>query len=464
MVTRIGGLNSNLDTEAIIKTILDAERVPITRLEEKNTTLETQKVAYTELESRASLLQSTAYSLSLYSTWAQKSTESANTSIATASATIAANVGDYNVTVSTLAKNHRVGASTAQSSSTEALGYTGTFSVQGEDINVTSDDTLTSIVEKINTAMENVADADKAYAYIVNNTLVIERKNTGADTLNITDDGSILQSGKLAILNGDGSFSNELQEASGFTGKINGVDVTSDSNTLEGFINGVTFNAKSQGSTVVSVTNDTATVKQLITDFITQYNDVSSYIRTQTAVIDKKSEAAETEGLLQGDTYLSNFSNKFFNMMASSLTDTSVINSAFNNLRKIGITVKADVATEFEIKDEKALDSALENNFDDVKNLFRANTGSTQGIAKQLDTFLKKELDPANGTMTLRVSNLTTNISDNEKKITTLEDKLADREVSLWDHFAAMEEMVGEINNQMNFLLSALGMSSSSSK
>lgn len=461
MVTRIGGLNSNLDTEAIIKTILDAERVPITRLEEKNTTLETQKVAYTELESRASLLQSTAYSLSLYSTWAQKSTESASATIATASATIAANVGDYNVTVSTLAKNHRVGASVAQSSSTEALGYTGTFAVQGEDVNVTSDDTLTSIVEKINTAMENVADADKAYAYIVNNTLVIERKKTGSSNLNITDDGSILQSGKLAILNGDGSFANELQESSGFTGKINGVDVSSDSNTLEGFITGVTFTAKSQGSTTVSVTNDTATVKQLITDFITQYNDVSSYVRTQTAVIDKGSEAAETEGLLQGDTYLANFSNRVFNMMASSLTDTSVINSAFNNLRKIGITVKSDVATEFEISDEKALDSALTDHFDDVKNLFRANTGSTQGIAKQLDTFLKKELDPANGTMTLRVSNLTTNISDNEKKITTLEDKLADREVSLWDHFAAMEEMVGEINNQMNFLLSALGMSSS---
>ncbi|AOQ23421.1 hypothetical protein MTAT_10020 [Moorella thermoacetica] len=98
------GLASGLDTESIIKQLMDIERIPLTRLQQRKSAYETQKNAWNDINTRISTLQSKLAPLKLASTFSGRTATSSNEATFTATVDTSASIGSYRITVNKLAR------------------------------------------------------------------------------------------------------------------------------------------------------------------------------------------------------------------------------------------------------------------------------------------------------------------------------------------------------------------------
>lgn len=105
---QISGLASGLDTENVIKQLMEIERRPVTLLEQRKADLNLEYSAWGDVRTRLTSLQSPLTTLKLSSTFTAKKATSSNESILTATAGANAQSGVYSITVDRLAKAHMV--------------------------------------------------------------------------------------------------------------------------------------------------------------------------------------------------------------------------------------------------------------------------------------------------------------------------------------------------------------------
>src|SRR5690625_4466517 len=105
MVMRVGGIYSGMDIEAMVNKLMEAERMPLIRLKQQQTTLEWKRDAYREINSKLLDLNNMLLDMKLTRTYNPKSTTSSQESAVTASAASTATNGSYEISVSQLATN-----------------------------------------------------------------------------------------------------------------------------------------------------------------------------------------------------------------------------------------------------------------------------------------------------------------------------------------------------------------------
>lgn len=149
------GLASGVDTESIIARILQLERRPIQRMQIERVRLQTRQAALNQYRSLIGNLRSAAAELNSSATFNLMSGISSRPEVATISAGPNATPGIYNLSVSKLAQAHKIGTA-AQASTTNALGLSGKFLVNGKAIEVVAGDSLAAIATKINNANAGV--------------------------------------------------------------------------------------------------------------------------------------------------------------------------------------------------------------------------------------------------------------------------------------------------------------------
>ncbi|MDJ0948507.1 MAG: flagellar filament capping protein FliD [Alphaproteobacteria bacterium] len=225
------GLTSEIDFQEVTDSIIAAKRIPIDTIEARIES-NTEKVA--ALKDLRSLLNS--LSTSVNKLRGAVSVDSANnifaskvafaTSSRTDSQTPAAagnlmgvsvansaDLGSHTVEILRVATAHKV-MSDAQTSTTTALGITGTFTVNGTSITMTSSDTLQDVRDRINNANTGTG-ATEVSASIVSisateNHLVLTADKTGTNITLADTSGTPLDT--LGVLTG-ASIKNELQSA-----------------------------------------------------------------------------------------------------------------------------------------------------------------------------------------------------------------------------------------------------------
>ncbi|MEO8876695.1 MAG: flagellar cap protein FliD N-terminal domain-containing protein, partial [Polyangiaceae bacterium] len=150
-----GGLASGLDTAGIVTSLVAAESVPLTALQTKASNVASASSTISAFSSTLATLASAATALSTASGF-NAFTASSSTSAVVATTTGSATGGSYDISVSQLAKAQRT-YSDPQSSSTTALGMTGSLSLtvgSGSPFNVdvTSNQSLTDIAAAISSS------------------------------------------------------------------------------------------------------------------------------------------------------------------------------------------------------------------------------------------------------------------------------------------------------------------------
>ena len=207
---QVTGVASGIAWDEIITKTLELAKKPAEVWESKIDTLEYKKSLYSELASEFRKLQNTLLQLNIESTYKAKTAEfvvrpmtgGATNAADIAKATVNANadIAAWDIEVTQLATAQRY-VSGRQSSTSTALGISGTFRIhvdsQVASITVASTDTLADINKKIQSATDQKGQTLMATAKIFDNRLVIESALTGLDKTGTLSGVNLTMSNKL---------------------------------------------------------------------------------------------------------------------------------------------------------------------------------------------------------------------------------------------------------------------------
>ncbi|WP_351011337.1 flagellar filament capping protein FliD [Shewanella sp. S1-58-MNA-CIBAN-0166] len=437
------GLGSGLDINGIVSALVTSEQAPkVAQFNTKEGAINAEISALGSLKSSLSEFKSSLSFLSKTDSFDSQSVSLSKSTYLSATVSNNAVSGSYNVAVEQLAVSQKVG-SAAVSDVTAALDEGSlNFAVDGNsfDVAVTAEDTLQTLVAKINADENNVGIT----ATIVNSDdgakLVLTSNKTGTANnviVSATDTGS-------GTVLADTFAMTELQPAKDSIIYIDGLKLTSSSNTVEGAIDGVILNLKDADidkPTTLTVAQNTNSIKSGIKSFVEAFNAVSKTITGLTSY----NAATETAAVLQGDSLPRGIQSQL----------RGVISSAFStsdgnlSLASIGITTTRSGTLEI---DDDILTAALKNNVTGIKEMF---TAEDTGVAAKLDGYL----DSYVGTGSIidsRDSSLDGNLERLSDQREVFARKMAAFEARLFKQYNYMDLIVGQLSTQSSDLQSRL--------
>ncbi len=318
----------------------------------------------------------------------------------------------------------------------------GEFKINGVSIAFdAATDTVSSVLARINNSAAGVT----ATYDTVNDRFLLTNKTTGDLGIALEDvTGNFLAASKLS--------SGTLAHGDNLEYTIDGGGtLVSSSNTITSAssgLTGLTITALDAGTVDIEVQSDTASIKTAITDFISAYNQVQSFLDTTTAST-TDAQGKVTAGVLAGQTDANDLATKLRRLANTPVTG---LTTTLTKLADLGITTTAD-DNQITLTDSDALDTALSDKLTDVQELF---TNSSTGLAVQLGTYLEATVGDE-GSLIERQDTLTKQASDIDEQIADLEKLVQANRASLISGFIAMETAQSKINQQLQFLKQRFG-------
>jgi flagellar hook-associated protein 2 len=459
----VTGLSSGIDFAQLIDATIEVERQPVVLLEAQKAKAESLVSLYQTLNSRLLALGTAVNKINLPSEFSAKSTTvtnnaSTSTTFLTASASGAATSGTHTVIVNQLAQAEKEvhdGVSSDTSvvnSSGGDLAFEYTYGGTQRTLTVPDGTTLEGLRDLINNDTANPGvnatilndGSGGATAYH----LALEGKDTGS-TNTITIDGGTTLNGTNSVDFQSGTFA-QTQGAQNAQIRVDGYPTSGyierETNTITDVINGVTFNLQRADNTVtntVTVTTDIDKDTEKVSDFVTAYNDVVSFIKENT----KFDPALQAGGPLTGELTVLTVLNR----VQSIVTSQVFTSGTFTSLSQIGIRTNEDDTL---FVDSSDLSDAISEDFTAVSNLF-VNNGTTSGVAEQLSTLVDELTGtvsavsgPVEGLMKAKQSSLNQTILDLNDQISKKEDELDKLRVRLELQFVALESLLSSLTAQ----------------
>lgn len=257
------------------------------------------------------------------------------------------------------------------------LGLTGagaaTFSINGTNVDVDlSTDSLQTIANKINAASTGATATVRTVT--VDGATKYKLDISGASTPTFADvSGNALAA--LGVL--QKGYTNELVNAQDAEYKLDGISLTSSSNTITTAIPNATLtllkaNATTPEKSTLTLSRDTSAIKSKITAYKDAYNDAVDFIRSASQ-FDKDSFAS---GPLFGDPVAGQVEQDMTSMIFQSVPG---ITGTYTNLAALGFSLDDDGKLEV---DDATLSNAISSAPNDISNLFRTTgVGSSNDIS-----------------------------------------------------------------------------------
>lgn len=449
------GIGSGLDIQGLVSQIMQVERQPLTRLQQKRTQYENQISAFGQIKSALSKLQSALEALQNPDTFSAAKVSVAANADFTATAQPGAAAGIYELSVQQLARQQRV-ATSATTQFDPSGGGTLDITVGGNTVSLTiaAGSTLQQLRDQINEANAGVT------ATIINNgsvdQLVISSSKTGtANAFTLTGTGALAGlsfNAPNALSTNSSDTLYRVQSAQDAQLTVNGIAITRGSNTLTDVIDNVTLRLTGESNTTQSLTvdRDLDPAKTAIQNLADAYNTVMDQIDTLSGY-DKTNK---TFGDLYGDSSLRGLRNQLRQVLGQEVTGLG------NFSRLLDFGVEFDVTGRMTIDDSK-LTNALNSDWASVANFF-AGSGATEGLAAKgislVDTYTE-----SSGLIDLRIKGLQQSVKLLDNQQLLLEDRLARIEAMYLRQFNAMDALVGQMNVTGTYLVQQLAQLSGSS-
>jgi flagellar hook-associated protein 2 len=227
---------------------------------------------------------------------------------------------------------------------------------------------------------------------------------------------------------------------------IDGIAVTSATNTISGAIAGVDLNllaANADGvTTVLSVGYDKDGARKTIDELVKSYNGVVDAIKS----VSSYDVAKKTGGPLFGDAGLRNLVFQLRRELGSSVLD---VDPNLDMLSKVGVTVALDGKMSV---DGTKLDAALSSDIDAVGDLFAE---PDVGLAFKLDALLDPYLQTG-GVFDSRDASIKSSIADIDDQREALSTRLQGLQARYLRQFNALDGLLAQLNSTSNFLTQQL--------
>ncbi|MGN0682068.1 MAG: flagellar filament capping protein FliD, partial [Oscillospiraceae bacterium] len=359
------------------------------------------------------------------------------------------------------------------------------FNINGKTVAVKADMSVKDFLAAV-----NKADAGVTMSYsTVENRFILEANDMGAGGNVEVEDNALTQALGIA---GSGVT---VEEGRNAIFELDGVEIYHNSNSYE--IDGTKFDftdAIENETYKVGLTKDYTDVKQVIKDFVKDYNqlieDVYGHIGTAPArdsndntyeplTDEEKEEMSEEEiekweiaakkGVIYNDSTVSGIMSQIRTALYNTVTtDDGKKFGIFN----MGITTIAyDYASHGKLEiDEEAFDKAFDENAETIAKLF---TDADTGIMKKIDTILDDAVSTTTSKGVIRGSLIRkaglekgSSAKNNEiyrqmqsinERINTLQDRYDAKEEYWWKVFTNLEKMMGEFNDQSAYLSNYFG-------
>jgi flagellar hook-associated protein 2 len=397
------GIGSGLDVNNIVTQLMNVEKQPLTLLDQKEASFQSQLSAYGTLRGALASFQTAVSGLDNLSNFQSVSASSSDTDILSATATTGAQAGVHDLEVTQLAQTHALAAA-GQTSTSAAIGsgtsttltfdfgtisggvlasgvYTGaTFTQDGAQTSGTvtidsSNDSLQGIRDAINAANVGVR------ASIINDgsgtpyRLTLTSTTTGAAhsvRIGVSGDAAL-----ASLLGYDPAGTQNLtqtQVAQDAKLTVDGVSVSSASNSVTGALDGVTLKLSDQGTSQVTIARDTSGAKAAIQAFVKTYNDFSKTLADLTKF---DTTGNGNSGALLGDAAARTIQSRLRDALSSSLPSTG--SGSLQFLAQTGIAFQKDGTLSI---DSNKLSAALSANPDAVAALFTSFGQASDSLVK----------------------------------------------------------------------------------
>jgi len=447
MAISFGGLATGMDTNALIDQLMLAERSPITRLQSDKTWMTSRLAGFQAFDIQLQGFLTNVEQISDREQYFQRSASASSDEFFSTTVTNEALAGtNYQVEIESLAQVQKSYSDTANSgfSTKEDLIFgTGdlSFTVGNEVKTVTITDgnnSLEGIMQAINDA-----DIGVSAAIIKDGSADPYRLTLTADNVATTyslDSSDLDGDIGVTALEGDNFIISQIATSANI--KVDGISITSDSNTITDAIPGITLDllqAETGTTTQLTVSSNTSAVTQNIQDFISGYNNAISFITNQSTMGDTDA------GILSGDSGL----NAVKRHLQDMLTNSSDNDGIYTALSQLGLETQKDGTLTL---NTETLDAAIENNLDSVVSLLAGEEGGDGGVATQFEDYLSSLTNSTTGLLAGRSESINSNVKRIDDRIIQMELRLEKRESTLRSQFNAMEQMVSVMNAQSDYL------------
>jgi flagellar hook-associated protein 2 len=335
----------------------------------------------------------------------------------------------------------------------------GTLSIKVGDTKLSdiqvdaTNNTLSGIRDAINKAGQSQGISASVVNDDSGSRLVLSSTKTGdGNDISVSvsgDDGSGKQSlTKLAYTpsdtdSTDPAAAHSLTKAKSAQMTIDGLKVTSASNTVSNAVDGLSFTLKAttpaDSPMTVGVSQDESGVKGNIQKFVDSYNKLMGVIKTQTSVTKVGDNSSPIAAALVGDATARGLTTTIRNELGT-LQGTGAVKA----LADLGITTQKDGTLAV---DDTKLSKMVSSNFSDLSGFF---TGD-QGIAARL----KGKLDPytmTNGILEQRSNSLSDTLKKVDAQTATLNTRMTALSDRLYKQYNTMDQLYSSLSSTASSL------------
>jgi flagellar hook-associated protein 2 len=435
-----GGLGAGIDVSTLVSAAMANQEAELAVMQGQQSDITNQQTALASFTADVQALQTAAFALTdPAGQLTDEAASSSNSNVLTASATPGTLSGTHSVVVSSLATTSSAYSAEVATGSTPI--NTGTISIQvgtAAAMPITVDETnntLNGLAQSINYANIGVSasvinDANGARLAIVSNT-------SGA-------------SGNLTVSSSAGlpAFTQAVAGANAVL-TVDGIPISSTSNTVAGTIPGVTLNLASAAPGIpvtLSVGPDLTQQEGAINNYVSAYNTVVGDLNTQFAI----SSTTGEPGPLASDSTISLAQSQILGASSFSMSGNGVVNS----LSDLGISMNNDGTLSV---NASQLGAALQSNPGAVQSFFQATNAGSFGA--NLESSLSAIADPVAGALTQDANGLAQTQSSITQQISDFQVQLNTTQTALTAEYDQVDAVLQELPlllSQINSQLSSL--------
>lgn len=448
----VSGIGSNIDTQAIVKSLVDAERVP------KQTQINTQTLKATTTLSSIGKIQAAldAFRGALANMGTDNSfrgliASSSDEKVATMTAGSGASTGSFSLVVTQLASASKLstqtytgGASSVVNSGSTPTTLTISQSGKNYDLSVPAGATLQQVRDSINSQFSTsglsaniLTDSSGSRLVLTSTAMGVGSDLTLSGDSGIDIGSTVVETPKNAKYIIDGTL-----------------EMESKSNTIEEAVSGVSIKLLSVSSKrtdtndfipiTISVATSNSALKSGVKGFVDTYNALVKAISAETKVT-MNADGTPTPGALTGDASMRTLMSSVRNEM-NALSG----NGAFKSLAQFGIST--DSTTGLLVLDDKKWDKAMTTNAADISSIFNGKDGLLARLTTATDGYAKA----STGTLAERSKSLSDSLTDLKKQQETLDERMTLLQASLSAKYNAMDSLVAKLRAQSDSIMTTL--------
>jgi len=461
--TTITGVGSGFDTQAIVKSLVDAERAPKqAQINTQSQKATTQLSSIGKIQAALDAFRGALTSMGTDNSFSGLTGTSSDEKVATMTANQGAANGSFSLIVNQLAtpsklstKTYAGGPSTVVNAGTTATTLTITQAGKNFDLSVPAGATLQQVRESINSTFGTAGLSANILTDSTGSRLILTSSNGGVGS-------DLTMSGNSGIDTGYTVVS-PPQNAK-YT--IDGIAAESKSNSITDAVSGVSIKLLSVSPTVtandpnttnplrtamtISVTTSATALKSGVKGFVDTYNALLKAMNAETKIT-KDAAGNSIAATLTGDSTMRTLQSAIRNEF-NSLSG----NGTLKSLAQFGVTTEQDTGA-LSI-DAKQWDKAVLTNAADINSIFSGKTGLLARLTAATDAYAK----PTTGILATRTTSLAASLTDLTKQQTSLDERLTTMQDALTRKYTAMDTLVAQLRQQSNSILGTLNAISKS--